>query len=166
MEFEDLFRAQLDYVWRIARLQVGNAAADDVAQEAFLVARRRWAGFDGQSVRGWLYRITINVARNHLRSRRRRERAQAEAPLPTEDAGPEDAARWSQAARRLDAGLRSLSPAKREAFMLHVVEGLPASEVAEALGVPTRTVYSRVRVARAELLARFRAENSCRRTEQ
>lgn len=159
MAFEDLFRTQLDYVWRIARMHVGDAAADDVAQEAFLVARRRWASFDGRSVRGWLYRITVNVVRNHLRSRRRRERAMASAPPPAEEPTLDDAVQWSEAARRLDAGLRALSPAKREAFVLHVVEGLPAAEVGAALGVPTRTVYSRVRVARAELQARFATEN-------
>jgi RNA polymerase sigma-70 factor (ECF subfamily) len=158
MDFDDLFRTQLDYVWRVARVQVGDAAADDVVQEAFLIARRRWDAFDGRSVRGWLYRITVNVARNHLRSRRRRQRAQAEAPTPAEAPGVDVTVEWSQTARRLETFMRALSPAKREAFMLHVVEGLPAPEVAEALGIPTRTVYSRARSARAELEAMFAAE--------
>lgn len=162
MRFEDLFRAQLDYVWRIARLQVGDAAADDVTQEAFLVARRRWNSFDGGSVRGWLYRITTNVARNHVRSRRRRERVMAAVPSPTQEAGLEEQLGWSQAARRLDEELRALTAVKREAFLLHVVEGIPAGEVAEALGVPTRTVYSRVRAARAELRARLAGQQERR----
>jgi RNA polymerase sigma-70 factor (ECF subfamily) len=162
MRFEDLFRAQLDYVWRIARLQVGDAAADDVTQEAFLVARRRWSSFDGGSVRGWLYRITTNVARNHVRSRRRRERVMAAVPSPAQEAGLEEQLGWSQAARRLDEELRALTAVKREAFLLHVVEGIPAGEVAEALGVPTRTVYSRVRAARAELRARLAGQQERR----
>ena len=155
MDFGDLFRAQLDYVWRIARINVGDAAADDVVQEAFMVARRRWDDFDGRNVRGWLYRITMNVARNHLRGRRRRQRALADAPEPADALGPDVAFEWSDAARRLDACLRKLTPVKREAFMLHVVEGIPAGEVAEALGVPIRTIYSRARAARAELEAMF-----------
>jgi RNA polymerase sigma-70 factor (ECF subfamily) len=86
----------------------------------------------------------------------------AAVPSPAQEAGLEEQLGWSQAARRLDEELRALTAVKREAFLLHVVEGIPAGEVAEALGVPTRTVYSRVRAARAELRARLAGQQERR----
>ncbi len=149
--FDEVFRAHLDYVWRIARLLADDASADDIAQEVFLVARRRLADFDGGSLRGWLYGITRNVARNHQRGRRRYLRLLERLPEPEASPSSDLAYPQEEAAALMDAFLAGLSPVKREAFVLHVIEELTAAEIAAALGVPTRTVYSRVRAAQAEL---------------
>lgn len=149
--FDDLFRAHLDYVWRIARLLADDASADDIAQEAFLVARRRLADFDGGSVRGWLYGITRNVARNHQRGRRRFLRVLERLPEPEPSTSADAAYEREEAAALMDEFLQGLPPPKREAFVLHVIEGLTAAEIAAAIDVPDRTVYSRVRAAQAEL---------------
>ena len=149
--FDDVFRAHLDYVWRLARLLADDASADDIAQEVFLVARRRLADFDGSSLRGWLYGITRNVARNHQRGRRRWLRVLERLPEPEASVSMDAAYEQEEAAALMDEFLHGLRPVKREAFVLHVIEGLTAAEIAEAIGVPTRTVYSRVRAAQAEL---------------
>lgn len=149
--FDDLFRTHLDYVWRIARLLADDASADDIAQETFLVARRRLADFEGGSVRGWLYGITRNVARNHQRGRRRFLRVLERLPEPEASPSVDAAYEREEAAALMDEFLQSLSPPKREAFVLHVIEGLTAAEIAAAIDVPDRTVYSRVRAAEAEL---------------
>jgi RNA polymerase sigma-70 factor (ECF subfamily) len=149
--FDDLFRAHLDYVWRLARLLADDASADDIAQEVFLVARRRLADFDGRSVRGWLYGITRNVARNHQRGHRRFLRVLERLPEPEAGASLDAAYEREEAAALMDEFLQGLAPKKREAFVLHVIEGLTAAEIAEAIDVPDRTVYSRVRAAQDEL---------------
>lgn len=149
--FDDVFRAHLDYVWRNARILADDASADDIAQEVFMVARRRLAEFDGSSLRGWLYGITRNVARNHQRGRRRWLRVLERLPEPEASAPIDAAYEREEAAALMDAFLQTLPPVKREAFVLHVIEGLTAAEIAEAIEVPTRTVYSRVRAAQAEL---------------
>ena len=153
--FDDVFRSHLDYVWRIARLLADEGSADDITQEVFLVARRRLAEFDGGSLRGWLYGITRNVARNQQRGRRRFLRVLERMPEPEAsapiDAAYERASEQEEAAALMDEFLQGLAPVKREAFVLHVIEGLTAVEIAESIDVPTRTVYSRVRAARAEL---------------
>jgi len=148
-DFDGVFRTHVDYVWRIARLLAGEAHADDIVQEVFLVARRRLAELDGDEVRGWLYVTTRNVARNMMRSQRRWLRRRTAAPAPEDDGRPlEDALADRDAARLLDRFLTTLPPKKREAFVLHDIEGLPGSEIAHAIGVPLPTVYSRVRSAR------------------
>lgn len=153
--FDETVRAHLDYVWRVARVMVDDQSADDITQEVFLVARRRLAEVDVASVRGWLYGITRNVARNHRRSLGRRLRALARLPPPEPVPPPDALYDRREAAALMDDFLGSLSEPKREAFMLHVLEGLTAAEIADAIDVPTRTVYSRVRAAKAEL-DRFR----------
>jgi RNA polymerase sigma-70 factor (ECF subfamily) len=149
--FDEVFRANLDYVWRVARVMAGEASADDVAQEVFIVARRRLATFDGGSVRGWLYCVTRNVVRNLERARRRHLRLVAALPEPEARLSPDEALAREEAAQLVDAFLATLAPVQRDAFMLHVLEGLTAAEIAGAIGVPTRTVYSRVRAARNAL---------------
>src|SRR5690606_19105282 len=137
--FEDVFRTHLDYVWRVARTLVGDAAADDVAQETFMIVRRRLSTFEGPSLRGWLYVITRNVARNRRRSGRRYRAALAAVPPPEDLPEPDDAVGQREAAELLERFVASLPPKKREAFVLHYLEALPAHEIAEAVGVPTRT---------------------------
>ncbi len=151
MTFEAIFRAHLDFVWRVARREVGDEGADDVAQETFLIVRRRLPEFSGAAVQGWLYRITVNVARNHRRRRHRQHRAVANAPVPSGPLGPDDVLARDEAVELMERFVATLRPKQREAFVLHVLEGVPAREVAAALGIPTRTVYSRARAARAAL---------------
>jgi RNA polymerase sigma-70 factor (ECF subfamily) len=143
-----MFRRRFEYVWRCAYAVAGAEAADDVTQEAFMVARKRWASFEGGSERGWLYAIVRNVARNATRSRRRRQSHLAAVAVPAPMATPEDHVALRQAADLLDAFIATLSPAQRDAFVLMDMEGMTAPEVARIAGVPTRTVYSRLRAAR------------------
>ncbi|MEM7155328.1 MAG: sigma-70 family RNA polymerase sigma factor [Myxococcota bacterium] len=155
--FEEVFRRHFDYVWRVAHAVAGPGAADDVTQEAFLVVRRRLDEFDGGSLRAWLFTVVRNVARNYLRSQRRREARLRAVPEPAPARDPDDEVALRQAADLLDQFMDSLPARQREAFVAVELEGLTARAVAEALGVPTRTVYSRVRTAR-EAFARFTAD--------
>jgi RNA polymerase sigma-70 factor, ECF subfamily len=154
LEFDEVFRAHFDAVWRVARSLAGPEAADDVTQEAFIVARRLLPRYVTGSLRGWLFAIVRNVARNDLRSRRRRQRHLEAIAEPPPDRSPQEWIELQDAARQLDAFTAALPEPQRVAFVLMDVEGLTAGEIAEAFGVPTRTVYSRVRIAR-EAFARF-----------
>jgi RNA polymerase sigma-70 factor (ECF subfamily) len=154
LTFDAIFRTHFDFVWRCARSFVGDACADDVTQEAFLLVRRRLGSFEGDSVRPWLYGITRNTARNWMRSRQRRARRHR----TLAELEPEPDPRWEQvreAANLMDRFLRSLPSAQREAFRLKVIEEFTAAEISACTGVPLQTVYSRVRAANAAL-ERFR----------
>jgi len=153
--FEATFREHFAYVWRSARALVGDNLADDVTQEAFLVARRRMSDYEGPSMQAWLYGITRNVARNAIRAAGRRARRSRGDPL-SRDLTP----RWVRvhdAALLMQMFLDRLSVPQREAFMLKELEGLTGSEISQATGVPLQTVYSRVQAAN-EALRRFREQ--------
>ncbi|MCA9685798.1 MAG: sigma-70 family RNA polymerase sigma factor, partial [Myxococcales bacterium] len=74
--FAALYAAHYDFLWRCA-LRMGTPAADvdDLVQECFVVALRRFDRFDPQAgarASTWLFAILRNVQRNHARSLRRR----------------------------------------------------------------------------------------------
>ncbi len=120
--------------------------AEDATQEAFVRIIRSagsWRG-DG-TVRGWLFRIVVNAARD-LWKRADREARLARAaaavglPGPSGERSPEAAA--------LRAEVRSAVAELPEEFqlpiVLHFFRGLSHAEVAEALECPVGTVASRI----------------------
>lgn len=135
----------------LRRLGVADAALDDAVQDVFYVAWRRREAFEGRSSqRTWLYGIARKVARDY---RRKRQRAARESPelehLPTAS-DPAAHTENAEAARLVDAALERMSELLREVFVLVEIEELSAPEIAEILGVPLNTVYSRTRLARQQ----------------
>jgi RNA polymerase sigma-70 factor (TIGR02960 family) len=141
--------------------------AEDVLQEALLAAWRSIGGFDGRSLRAWLYRIATNRCLNFLRDESRRPRpaglpdpgsartgpARSDDPWwlePYPDAllgdltpGPE--ARYDareSIALSFVAGLQHLPPQQRAVLVLKDVLGFPAAEVAGMLGTTPAAVNS------------------------
>jgi len=146
--FEEIFRAHFDYVWRLSRRMVGEASADDVTQESFLIAKRRFDSFDGRAPRAWLHAIVRHVAWNHQRGHARRLHRVAQTDPPSPHMSADDAVQLEWAARHVEYFLDKLAVSQREAFVLGDIEGLTAQEIAAIQGVPIRTVYSRLRLAR------------------
>jgi RNA polymerase sigma-70 factor (ECF subfamily) len=72
-----------------------------------------------------------------------------EPPAPT--GNPEAQAEARQAAARIQAFCDGLDENRRTLLVLALFEDVPAREIAEMLGVPLFTVYSRIRALRAEL---------------
>lgn len=154
----EIYRAHVDYVWRIARsLGIPADAAEDVTQEVFLCVHHRLHTFrPGGSMRAWLFGITRNLVLHDKRSFARRERHLAALPQPQETAREPDATvRVQQAAALMQAFLDELDLDKRLVFQMTEIEEMTADEIAEALAIPLGTVYSRLRAARARL-ERFR----------
>ena len=143
--------------------------ADDVAQEAFIRAYRSLASFEGRSeVFTWLYRITVNTALNHLRSKKRRV-AQASADAVGHDASPDQPATEHNPGEQLEidercrqvlAAVCQLSASLRITLVLAVVEGQSYRQIAEILDIPEGTVAWRVNEARKQLTARLAADDS------
>ncbi len=145
--FESIYAAHHDFVRRTARsLGVPEHVADDVVQDAFIVALRRLPQFDGRApVRAWLFGIVRNLARKQ-QDKQRRKPLQLVRPSPT---APDEAVQWRRAATEVEQFLAALDNDKREVFVLSEIEGMTAPEVAVAVGVNVNTVYSRLRAARA-----------------
>jgi RNA polymerase sigma-70 factor (ECF subfamily) len=148
-----VYAAHADFVVRVAR-QLGAPAAEleDVVHDVFLVVHRRLDEFRPErgSLRAWLYGICRNTVYHHLRGRTRAEQRLQRLPDPEPRPGPDDELA-QQAARALVQGfLDGLEEARRMVFALIEIEGMSAPEVAQALGVNVNTVYSRLRLARAQ----------------
>jgi RNA polymerase sigma-70 factor (ECF subfamily) len=135
----------------LRRLGADRAAADDLAQDAFLQAFECIADFRGQGAfAGWVKRI---AARLYLKRRRKDARLVLEAD-PRE---PEPAAVFVDGAARidLDEALKLLSPAERLCVSLCFGAGLSHAEVAESLNAPLGTVKSHVKRGLDKLKARL-----------
>ncbi len=148
---EALFRAHWAPAHRAAFLIVHDAAAaEDIAQEAFLAAIRALDRFDRRRPFGpWLHRIVVNRAIDWSRARAlRREVAE---PVESE-APPERPVLWSD---EVVAALGALDPDQRAAVVLrHLLEYTPG-EIADLLEVPRGTVNSRLRRALDRLAAQL-----------
>ena len=158
--FDAVYRAHASFVWRVGRaLGVSHLHIDDVVHDVFLVVMRRLSDYDaGQSIRAWLAGITRRVVAHLRRKQGREDRRLRALPAPVPPRGPERSMELQDGERLLEQFLSALDEDKRTAFVLMDLEGLTAREVAEACGSNQRTIYSRVRVARARFEA-FAAEN-------
>lgn len=155
--FAEIFRDHARYLWRaLLGLGVRPGDVDDVCQEVFLIVHRRLPEFDGRALRSWLYAICLRVASEYRRSARvRREVSVAELPEALSPAGQVEAVFAGELGEQLLAALDGLDDEKREAFVLYEIEELPLREVAESLGCPLQTAYSRLQAARTRVRETF-----------
>lgn len=150
----DLFRDFAPFVWRtLRRLGVADRDVDDMVQEVFVVIHRKLPEFEGRSShRTWVYGICVRTASDYRNlARMKHETMPVELPeqIATSDAH-EDLARH-QARAILDRVLDELDDEKRAVFVLYEIEELGMSEVAEAVGCPVQTAYSRLHAARKQV---------------
>ncbi len=151
--FDALYEEHFDFVWRsLRRLGVAESQVDDAAQEVFVVVHRRLDGFEGRSsLKTWLFGIALRVASDFRRWNRRKNQHDAlPDDAPATGLSPDELASRREAARALDRCLDEIPDERRAVFVLMELEEMSAPEVSEALGVPLNTVYSRLRLARAD----------------
>ena len=151
---EHLYRRHWPWAHRAAYLVVHDAAAaEDIAQEAFLAAIRSLDRFDRARPFGpWLNRIVVNRAIDWARARslRRETGADPDANIAaTESANPE---RGSPVySDEVVTALRQLSPEHRAVVVLRYLLEYTPGEIATALELPRGTVNSRLRRALDQL---------------
>jgi RNA polymerase sigma-70 factor, ECF subfamily len=143
---EELFRREWPRAYRAAYLVVHDAAAaEDIAQEAFLAAVRAIDRFDRRRPFGpWMHRIVVNRAIDVTRARALRREVDAsaahsaEAPAdPPSSPLPDDVV----------TALGGLSPEHRAVVVLRFVFDYTPGEIARVLDMPRGTVNSRLRRA-------------------
>lgn len=132
---------------------------EDVAQEAFIKAYRALGNFRGESAfYTWLYRISVNTAKNHLMKASRRPPAQDVAlddseggecyAIPRELNTPETSMMNDQLAAAIREAFAELPDVLREAIQLRELEGMSYDEIALVMDCPIGTVRSRIFRAR------------------
>lgn len=151
--FEGFFRAHYAGVVGIAHGVLGDRhAAQDVAQEVFIAAQRRFpeAGAAASHAAAWVRVAAVHTALNMVRSGRRRDRRQLRAGAPGAAAGPEEIVLDRAARAEVRAALARL-PRRSSTVLLLRHSGLSYAEVADAMGVGIGQVGTMLRRAEASL---------------
>jgi RNA polymerase sigma-70 factor (ECF subfamily) len=143
---------------------VGNQAeAEDIAQEAFVLAFLKLASFRGQSqFYTWLFRIARNLSVS--RFRRARKTASLDAVdaggsmlLLSDEAAPDQRLLDGETVARVQVALARLSEEHRAILILREMDELDYDAIAAALELPVGTVRSRLHRARLQLKAELEA---------
>lgn len=153
LDVVDIYQAHAGFVWTsLQRFGVRLSDLEDVMQEVFVVVHQRLHTFDGSSkMTTWLFGIAMRVASAYRRRGfRRRETCVAELPEPTGEgsSSPEHELACAESQKRLEALLDELDVEKRAIFVMFEIDEMACDEIAELLGVPVGTVYSRLHAAR------------------
>ena len=124
--------------------------AMDATQNAFVNAYEKLHTFD-PSYRffSWIYRITVNQALNLISGRKAETALDNDVPAPAR--GPAEIFDSIEARGHLERALDVLEPDYRAVIVLKHLEGLSYREIAELLGIPEKTVKSRLFTARQRL---------------
>jgi RNA polymerase sigma-70 factor (ECF subfamily) len=150
--FEAIVQQHERQVFRVALRLLGSVEdARDAAQETLLRLHRHLGKMDElQSCGAWLYRVTVNIANDMLRKRRKIVplvempcRADAEGAVSLEE-------------RRdlVSRALLGLPEKERAAIVLRDIEGLSTREVAAILNSSEATVRSQISTGRVKLKKR------------
>jgi RNA polymerase sigma-70 factor (ECF subfamily) len=152
LAWRELYERHFTFVLRSARrLGTPPAEAEDVTQEVFAVAFRKLGRFESGKLSTWLYRICANVVSDQHRRRRVRQAfAHLFSRTDADERTPEGELEQSQAQAQVGKILASMSPKKREVFVLFEIEGLSGDAIAERVGCPVETVWTRLHHARKE----------------
>jgi RNA polymerase sigma-70 factor, ECF subfamily len=163
LDFRQVYESRFHDVLRWIRAMGGrDEDLDDLAQEVFIIVRRKLDGFDGQNLNGWLYRITQRTVRDYRRAAwfrnllLRKKVSDHEGVLlklvePGRNPAEEQELRDAQRSLRLV--LSRMREKHRAAFVLFEVEGYTGEEIAELQGAPVATIFTRLYHARREFAA-------------
>src|SRR5437763_12852444 len=151
--FEAFFRNHYRGVVRLAQSVVGDPQrAQDVAQDVFLAAYRRFPG-DYERAGGWVRVAAVHTALNLLRAERRRDKRQLRVhvvqvlqPLPSAEETVIERERRAQLRRVLNR-----LPGRSAAILVMRHGGMSYLEIAEALGVKVGNVGTLLRRAESAL---------------
>ncbi len=167
LAFDELISTHQDRVLNTAFRLMGNyEEALDLTQEVFLNCFRKIANFKGDSALStWLYRITVNTAKNrwkYQQSRGLHRTTSLDAPMEADDEErvrqypdtqptPRKVATDREAMAFLEEHLSRLGGEHREVLVLRYIEELSYEEIADILKLSLGTVKSRIHRARNEL---------------
>lgn len=149
-DFVRLYRSTYQRIFRtVFALVEGQAAAEDCTQDAYLKAYLAWPRWTPDApAEAWLHRIAIRTAISHRRREHLRHPSQLIARLgPPRMPDPTE----QTAAPELIRELRALPPKQAAALVLRHLHGYTNRDIAHALGVPERTIATRLATARRRM---------------
>ena len=141
--------------WAAYKILGDAEAARDVAQEAFVRVWRALDRFDfSMAFSTWLYRITVNLAIDHLRRNRRHRGADLdlfrESVADDSSVSPDAPQDSREVAKAVRAVLETLDEKYRTVLILRDLEGLSSKQIADITGIAHATVRWRLHIARKQ----------------
>lgn len=153
-ELSVVFDAHFGWVWNtLRRLGVSEGDAPDLAQEVFVIVHSLLGDYDPERpIRPWLFGIAYRVACRWRALARHRRELPIDAPFDAPDPRPsaDEALEQHEARALVLRALDTIDLPRRAVLVMNVLDEQPMPEVAEALGIPVNTAYSRLRLARAD----------------
>jgi RNA polymerase sigma-70 factor (ECF subfamily) len=158
-DFPTIYSAEFAYVWKTLR-RLGAPAKDleDLTHDLFVVVHRRLSEYDpARPLRPWLFGIAVRVLSDYRQLfRNSREllaptgaTAEAIDPAPRQD----ESLAGSQTHTLLMRALDLIDFDRRVVLVMHDLDEVSMPVIASTLGIPLNTAYSRLRLARADVLA-------------
>jgi RNA polymerase sigma-70 factor (ECF subfamily) len=150
-DFERLYHTSYGKILGTLTAMLGDrAAAEDCAQDAFERAYKKWAIWQPIApAEAWVHRIAINAAVSHQRKMRLREVGEVIRRIGRPGLAPDPQELAEH--RDLATALAKLPPKQAAAIVLRHYHGYTNRAIAQALGIPERTVASRLAVAKERL---------------
>jgi RNA polymerase sigma-70 factor, ECF subfamily len=155
---EMLVRQHETGVFRLALSIVGDRAeANEITQETFMAALRSLSSYEEKkSFKAWLYTITLNHSRSHLRKRKVIERLRttlnAIFQIETQkQASPEESVIKNEKEAEVWNTLNQLDEPFRIVVVLRYFHELSIAEISQILSLNEGTIHSRLHTARERL---------------
>jgi len=156
VDFDEWYRGEYRAVVALVYTLSGSRwASEELAQDAFMEAHRRWASISEYDDPGaWVRKVAMNKARSRLRRRGAEARAYARhlvlnRPLPEQMPEPADHF-WAE--------VRSLPRQQAKVIALHYLDDRPVDEIARILDISTGTVKTHLHRGRATLATQLGIE--------
>lgn len=161
LSFERLYRRyRNDVLGWVRALGAREADRQDLVQDIFILAHRRFHDFDGANPAGWLYQIARRKVRDHRSLFWIRHAFGVDSPAfdrwLQQRRTPADELEAAEEAELLQYLLANLAEDKRTAFVLFELEGQTGEQIAKSQNVSVNTVWSRIYQARRRLVREAR----------
>ncbi|MEO0085727.1 MAG: RNA polymerase sigma factor [candidate division WOR-3 bacterium] len=145
-DFERIYELYKNRVYSTACRMVSNRTdAEDITQDVFVRVYKKLGSFRGEAeLSTWIYRITMNCCLDYLRRRKRDLGVQF--PPDFDAPGP-----GIDIINLIEGALPSMPQGYRQVFVLHDLQGMKHSEIAEILGIAEGASKSQLHRARAFL---------------
>jgi RNA polymerase sigma-70 factor (ECF subfamily) len=155
-DFERLYVTSYGKILGTLTAMLGDrAAAEDCAQDAFERAYRKWDTWQPIApAEAWVHRIAINAAVSYQRKMRLREVGEVIRRIGRPGLAPDPQEQIER--RDLADALAKLPPKQAAAIVLRHYHGYTNRAIAQSLGIPERTVASRLAVAKERLRVMLR----------
>ena len=150
-DFERLYETSYGRILGTLTAMLGDrAAAEDCCQDAFERAFKKWASWKPIApAEAWVHRIAVNAAVSYRRKMKLREVGEVIRRLGLPDATPDPQEHIVR--RDLAEALAKLPPKQAAAIVLRHYHGYTNRAIAQATGIPERTVASRLAMAKQRL---------------